>query len=204
MPRGAYTAKQDRKAKHIEEGYEKRGVSKKEAESRAWATINKQDKGGKNAGHGPFDEPQRRSQEGLGNPPPEQEGLEPAFEDFDRAFQRAQLAVRQPFELRSERGTPAIAFAELIAARFGQPQRKPAAVVRVLRALDKAGANQRVDRAADRRRAAPDALATSLSVAGSLAPIADSSLRRARSAARPGRPRPILRDGAEPRRQGRR
>jgi hypothetical protein len=52
MPRGAYTAKQDRKAKHIEEGYEKRGVSKKEAESRAWATVNKQDKGGKNAGHG--------------------------------------------------------------------------------------------------------------------------------------------------------
>ena len=32
MPRGAYTAKQDRKAEHIEEGYEKRGVSKKEAE----------------------------------------------------------------------------------------------------------------------------------------------------------------------------
>jgi len=52
MPRGAYTAKQDRKAEHIEEGYEKRGVSKKEAESRAWATVNKQDKGGKDAGHG--------------------------------------------------------------------------------------------------------------------------------------------------------
>ena len=31
MPRGAYTAKQDRKAKHIAEGLEKRGVSKKEA-----------------------------------------------------------------------------------------------------------------------------------------------------------------------------
>ena len=50
MPRGAYTAKQDRKADHIEKGYEKRGVSKKEAESRAWATVNKQDKGGNNAG----------------------------------------------------------------------------------------------------------------------------------------------------------
>ena len=36
MPRGAYTAKQDRKEKHIKEGYEKRGVSKKEAERRAW------------------------------------------------------------------------------------------------------------------------------------------------------------------------
>jgi len=52
MPRGAYTAKQERKAEHIEKGYEKRGVSKKEAESRAWATVNKQDKGGKNSGHG--------------------------------------------------------------------------------------------------------------------------------------------------------
>ena len=55
MPRGdksAYTGKQKRKAEHIEEGYEKRGVSKKEAERRAWATVNKQDKGGKNDGAG--------------------------------------------------------------------------------------------------------------------------------------------------------
>jgi plasmid stabilization system protein ParE len=52
MPRGAYTAKQDRKADHIEKSYEERGVSKKEAESRAWATVNKQDKGGKNDGSG--------------------------------------------------------------------------------------------------------------------------------------------------------
>jgi hypothetical protein len=52
MPRGAYTAKQDRKEKHIEEGYEKRGVSKKEAERRGWATVNKQDKVGRNAGSG--------------------------------------------------------------------------------------------------------------------------------------------------------
>lgn len=52
MPRGAYTSKQDRKADHIEKSYEKRGVSKKEAEERAWRTVNKQDKGGKNSGHG--------------------------------------------------------------------------------------------------------------------------------------------------------
>ena len=52
MPRGGYTAKQERKAKHIEEGYEKRGVSKNEAEERAWRTSNKQDKGGKNDGGG--------------------------------------------------------------------------------------------------------------------------------------------------------
>ena len=52
MPRGAYTDKQDRKAEHIAESYEKRGVSKKEAEERAWRTVNKQDKGGKNDGPG--------------------------------------------------------------------------------------------------------------------------------------------------------
>lgn len=55
MPRGdkgAYTDKQKRQAEHIEEGYEKRGVSKKEAEARAWATVNKEDHGGKKSGSG--------------------------------------------------------------------------------------------------------------------------------------------------------
>jgi len=55
MPQGdkdKYTDKQKRKAEHIEEGYEKRGVSKKEAESRAWATVNKESGGGKKSGSG--------------------------------------------------------------------------------------------------------------------------------------------------------
>jgi plasmid stabilization system protein ParE len=55
MPRGdksAYTDKQKRQAEHIEEGYEKHGVGEKEAESRAWATVNKQDGGGKKSGSG--------------------------------------------------------------------------------------------------------------------------------------------------------
>ena len=55
MPRGdkgAYTDKQKRQAEHIEEGYEKRGVSKKTAESRAWATVNKESGGGKKSGSG--------------------------------------------------------------------------------------------------------------------------------------------------------
>lgn len=55
MPRGdksKYTAKQIRKAKHIEEGYEKRGVSEKEAEKRAWATVNKESGGGNQSGSG--------------------------------------------------------------------------------------------------------------------------------------------------------
>ena len=55
MPRGdksSYTDKQKRKAEHIEEGYEKRGVSKKEAEARAWATVNKDSGGGNKSGSG--------------------------------------------------------------------------------------------------------------------------------------------------------
>jgi hypothetical protein len=45
-----YTAKQQRKAGHIEESFKKKGVPAGEAESRAWATVNKQDGGGKNPG----------------------------------------------------------------------------------------------------------------------------------------------------------
>lgn len=55
MPRGdqsSYTDKQKRQAEHIEEGYEKKGVSKKESGERAWRTVNKQDKGGKKSGSG--------------------------------------------------------------------------------------------------------------------------------------------------------
>lgn len=55
MPRGdkgAYTDKQKRQAEHIEEGYEDRGVSKKTAEARAWATVNKESGGGKKSGSG--------------------------------------------------------------------------------------------------------------------------------------------------------
>jgi plasmid stabilization system protein ParE len=55
MPKGdksSYTSKQKRKAEHIEEGYEKRGVSKKTAKARAWATVNKTSGGGKKSGSG--------------------------------------------------------------------------------------------------------------------------------------------------------
>lgn len=55
MPRGdksAYTDKQKRQAEHIEEGYEKRGVSENEAERRAWATVNAMTGGGKKSGSG--------------------------------------------------------------------------------------------------------------------------------------------------------
>lgn len=55
MPRGdksSYTSKQKRKAEHIEEGYEHRGVKPKEAKRRAWATVNKSSHGGKRSGSG--------------------------------------------------------------------------------------------------------------------------------------------------------
>jgi hypothetical protein len=55
MPRGskaAYTNKQKRKARHIEEGYERRGISEGESERRAWATVNKESHGGKKSGSG--------------------------------------------------------------------------------------------------------------------------------------------------------
>ena len=55
MPRGdklSYTGKQKRMAEHIEEGYEKRGTPKKEAERRAWATVNKETGGGNKSGSG--------------------------------------------------------------------------------------------------------------------------------------------------------
>lgn len=55
MARGdksAYTGEQKRQARHIEEGYEKRGVPKKEAERRAWATENKISGGGRKSGSG--------------------------------------------------------------------------------------------------------------------------------------------------------
>ncbi|HRD45974.1 MAG TPA: plasmid stabilization protein [Caulobacter sp.] len=53
MPRGdksKYTDKQERKADHIAEGYKDKGVSTEEAERRAWATVNKDDGGGKKPG----------------------------------------------------------------------------------------------------------------------------------------------------------
>lgn len=55
MPRGdksKYTGKQERKADHIAESYERRGVPEDEAERRAWATVNKESGGGKKSGSG--------------------------------------------------------------------------------------------------------------------------------------------------------
>lgn len=53
MPQGdksAYTDKQKRQVKHIEEGYEKKGVPEGESKRRAWATENKLSGSGKKSG----------------------------------------------------------------------------------------------------------------------------------------------------------
>ena len=50
MPTGnksTYTEKQKRQAKHIFESERERGLSEEDAERIAWATVNKQDGGGK-------------------------------------------------------------------------------------------------------------------------------------------------------------
>ena len=55
MPQGdksSYTSKQKRKASKIAKGYKKRGTSTKEAERRAWATVNKESGGGNKSGSG--------------------------------------------------------------------------------------------------------------------------------------------------------
>jgi len=64
MPRGdksKYSDKQERKAEHIEESYEKRGVPEQEAEARAWATVNKQSGGGEKGGSGEKKSPAAKS-----------------------------------------------------------------------------------------------------------------------------------------------
>jgi plasmid stabilization system protein ParE len=64
MPRGEkskYTNKQERQAEHIEEGYEKRGLPKREAKRRAWATVNKVHKGGEKPGGGGYGKPEDHS-----------------------------------------------------------------------------------------------------------------------------------------------
>jgi plasmid stabilization system protein ParE len=53
MPRGdksKYTEKQERKAQHIAQSYESRGVPEDEAERRAWATVNEDDGGANTVG----------------------------------------------------------------------------------------------------------------------------------------------------------
>ena len=61
MPQGSkdkYTDKQKRQAEHIEEGYREQGLSEKESERRAWATVNKVHGGGEKPGGGGYGKPE--------------------------------------------------------------------------------------------------------------------------------------------------
>jgi hypothetical protein len=67
MARGSkrsYTGKQKRQAGKIEKGYRKRGVTKGEAERRAWATVNKRTGGGKKSGSGRGGKTARKTKSG--------------------------------------------------------------------------------------------------------------------------------------------
>lgn len=74
MPRGGkskYTGKQERKADHIDESYESRGVVEKAAGrrawARAWAAVNMESGGGKKGGSGggqPESQPHRKKAAG--------------------------------------------------------------------------------------------------------------------------------------------
>ncbi len=64
MPRGSkakYTDRQKRQAEHIESGYKRRGLPEDEAERRAWATVNKIDRGGEKPGGGGYGRSKNRS-----------------------------------------------------------------------------------------------------------------------------------------------
>ena len=68
MPQGdksSYTDKQKRRAAHIEQSYEDRGTPEKEAQGRAWATVNKETGGGKKSGSG-RGKPENRSASSRG------------------------------------------------------------------------------------------------------------------------------------------
>jgi len=61
MPRGdksKYTDKEKRQAEHIEEGYREHGVPEKEAERRAWATVNTVHGGGEKPGGSGYGKPE--------------------------------------------------------------------------------------------------------------------------------------------------
>ena len=180
MPRGAYTAKQERKADHIEKSYEKRGVSKKEAEERAWRTVNKQDKGGKNDGSGRSSSRSAAAKKGWETRRRTARlSSQAALEDFDRALDRAQFAVREPLEFRAApvRGAmPALAALRSAAAPAGGGCPGPACA--------RPGRREPVRRPTRLTAGAPRSTGPAiwLSVAGSLARD-----RRQQLAPRPGR-----------------
>src|SRR4051812_50133536 len=118
MPRGGkskYTEKQKRKAEDIEEGYEQRGVPKDEAERRAWATVNKMDRGGEKPGGSGYGKPKNLSPArkggklgGRASPPPPAGGRAAGAEKGAAAPER-EAAARAGGGVRQRGGPPAAA-----------------------------------------------------------------------------------------------
>ena len=99
MPRGdksAYTDKQERKADHIAEGYKDNGVSTKEAERRAWATVNKDDGGGKKSGSG--------RGKSTGHPAAHQGGRKGGAASASRSKANRSAAAKKGWETRRRKG----------------------------------------------------------------------------------------------------
>ena len=102
MPRGdksKYTEKQKRQAEHIEEGYERRGVSEEEAERRAWATVNKMTGGGKKSGAG-------RGQK-INKEPAKKGGHKGGAASAARSFAKRSAAAKKAAQTRKRRAAAA-------------------------------------------------------------------------------------------------
>ncbi len=113
MPRGSkekYTGKQKRRAEHIEESYEKRGVPEKEAERRAWATVNKETGGGKKSGSG-RGKPENRSASRKGG----RLGGRAAAGGRERRARRRQRRRRK----RASGGRPAVQRDRSVVVKYG-------------------------------------------------------------------------------------
>jgi plasmid stabilization system protein ParE len=108
MPRGdksSYSSKQKRQAEHIEQGYEDRGISKGEAERRAWATVNKTTGGGKKSGSGRGHKTSKIASKERATDPPQSRGG--GGHQSRNTFSLIQPAFRAPLSGNSCQGIPA-------------------------------------------------------------------------------------------------
>lgn len=122
MP-GKHTSKEKRKARHIEKGYEKKGVS--QSRSRAPRLGDGQ---------------QARLIKPLSRK---------TFENFDPAIQCAKLAMRELRQAAFERCIGNRWIGKMLFAELAEPQSQTAPVVRVRLPVDQSRANQSVDCPAD-------------------------------------------------------
>src|SRR4051812_23429931 len=94
-----------------------------------------------------------RSDAALQQPPRVPLARQP-LENFEAALERAQFAVRKLADAALERGVGRRRAVQPLTALVGEPKREPAAIVGIWLAIDEAGADEGVDRAAYGRSAA--------------------------------------------------